>query len=615
MTRSRPLLGVSLAVAAALVLLAPVAASAQGLEWRQQTIEGSQSGLGRIGDLEFLEPNLGLLISAGSGADVKPGVWAYNGVAWRQLSTVCGATDGRIAWAGPEEFWTVSDGRPGQAANSLGQLPPLEDNTLCRFGKRAAGGAAPLEVLTSYASLAFSASSYQSMNAAVCSSTSNCWFAGAPLPEPLQGAFQLHWDGSTVVAEPNLKAKAIGDMQLFQGELDESAVLPLKPPPGEQTIEEILHPTVLFEVGPEGAVPQFKPLRLFSATHESELLPQYAPHSSSLALEYLHLGADGESLWAAGQARREPTNAGENPGVLTVLRDTGGLWTQVLGPPTPSGENGESVQVTPSSLAADAVIAIAPEPGTTSAWLAVHGSEEADGPTAVAHVLHITAAGAIEEEEVPSRQQREAGVEGAGQASDITCPAQNDCWLATTGGALFHLSEAGSETLPVNGDPALSGPLITVRPRDEGLPLLPSDTVPANTSGENEHPPLPEVSKPEPQKFARVTVPLLSHLHARVFHRDILELRFDLAVKARVQLIAKRHSKVVGRTRKQTLSRGTHRLMLQLDPRHWPTKLQLQTHALAPLPTISTRSSSVESTTTSLVDPPALERRLLGSWR
>ena len=35
---------------------------------------------------------------------VPAGVWLYNGVRWRELSTVCGATDGRIAWAGPDEF-------------------------------------------------------------------------------------------------------------------------------------------------------------------------------------------------------------------------------------------------------------------------------------------------------------------------------------------------------------------------------------------------------------------------------------------------------------------------------------------------------------------------------
>jgi hypothetical protein len=341
-------LAAALATTAALAAVMPLPAPAAGLEWRLQSIdvEGHAIELGRIGDLEFLRPNLGLLISAGSGQAAKPGVWAYNGAGWHQLSVVCGATDGRIAWVGPEEFWTVSDGRPGQAANSLGELPPLEDNTLCHFGKRVPAPnepPPPLEVLTSYASLAFSASSYQAMDAAACRSAADCWFGGAPLPAPLEGAFELHWDGTGVTAEPNLKATAIGDMQSFGGRLEQSAVLPIKPPPGERSIEEILHPTILYEV--TEATPPFKPLRLVSALNEAELLPAYASSSSPLALEYLHLGADADSLWAAAQARPEPTNPGESRGELTVLRESAARWTQVLGPPGP-----ETVATTPESL-------------------------------------------------------------------------------------------------------------------------------------------------------------------------------------------------------------------------------------------------------------------------
>jgi hypothetical protein len=95
-------------------------------------------GLGRIGDIEFWGPNRGLLITAGNPPTIPPGVWVYNGVSWHELASVCGATDGRIAWAGPDEFWTVSDGRPGQA--SIEGTPPLEDNTLCHFANGAVVG-------------------------------------------------------------------------------------------------------------------------------------------------------------------------------------------------------------------------------------------------------------------------------------------------------------------------------------------------------------------------------------------------------------------------------------------------------------------------------------------
>src|SRR5262249_41452525 len=133
--------------------------------------------LGKVGAIEFWAPNRGLLITAGNPPTVPPGVWAYNGREWHELAEVCGASDGRIAWAGPEEFWTISDGRPGQVGIEGGR-PPLEDNTLCHFD---AG-----QVVGSYASLAFRLDSYQAMHAAGCLSPSDCWFAGDVLPNPEQ---------------------------------------------------------------------------------------------------------------------------------------------------------------------------------------------------------------------------------------------------------------------------------------------------------------------------------------------------------------------------------------------------------------------------------------------
>ena len=143
-------------------------------------------------------------------------MWAYNGVEWRELATECGATDGRIAWAGPDEFWTVSDGRPGQTSESKENinLPPLEDNTLCHF--------ADGQIVASYAHPAFQADSYLQMHAAGCFEPSDCWFAGEPLEEPQLGAFQLHWNGSALEAEPYPEeGHAIESMSLLEGILYE----------------------------------------------------------------------------------------------------------------------------------------------------------------------------------------------------------------------------------------------------------------------------------------------------------------------------------------------------------------------------------------------------------
>jgi hypothetical protein len=61
----------------------------------------------------------------------------------------------------------------------------------------------------------------------------------------------------------------------------------------------------------------------------------------------------------------------------------------------------------------------------------------------------------------------------------------------------------------------------------------------------------------------------------------------------------------------RTLKAGNHTLLLRLDARRWPTKLELQTHALAALPTVSTRGAGVGTVGTVLASPKSHD--LLGS--
>ena len=132
-------------------------------------------GLGSVGDVEFWAPNRGVLITQGNGSTIPSGVWAYNGLGWRELSTECGATDGRITWAGPDEFWTISDGRPGTGRRSQNGRPRRLKTTRCAISRTAKSSA-------SYGSPAFQANSYQPMHALGCISPSDCWFAGDALP-------------------------------------------------------------------------------------------------------------------------------------------------------------------------------------------------------------------------------------------------------------------------------------------------------------------------------------------------------------------------------------------------------------------------------------------------
>jgi hypothetical protein len=101
-----------------------------------------------------------------------------------------------------------------------------------------------------------------------------------------------------------------------------------------------------------------------------------------------------------------------------------------------------------------------------------------------------------------------------------------------------------------------------------------------------------------------VTVPLLSRVRTRLIHRTTLEVSFHLAVKARIRLLAKRRKRIVAATAMRTLAAGDHKLSLRLDVRRWPTKLDLQTHALAKLPTVSSTSSGVGTVSTGFVVLP-----------
>jgi hypothetical protein len=619
-----------------------------GAEWRLEQpappeppsgVEGAKVpiGLGRIGDIEFYSPNRGVLTTAGNGSTVPPGVWEYNGVSWHELSTQCGASLGQrtsppnpagasspispglIAWAGPDEFWTISDGRPGQAVESLGRTPSLEDNTLCRFALNSSG---ELEIIDSYASLAFQSTSYLAMNAAACLGSSDCWFGGEPLQSPQIGAFHLHWNGRTLASEPYLpEGHAVENMAAFEGHLYESVRLkqddPILQKQGGVGEEPALH-----RINPEGVSPTFEPLLG---------LPLLGNNEFPTALDFLHLSSAGNALWAAAGPAREKPEGSSEAGV-TVLRyskeqysdeshgySEGGApsWKQVLGPETePSGK---------AALPEDVVSSVASEPESTSAWLALITENEAGegpNPTARATVAHISADGSVSDQlQLPADEE---GSSPKGAAERIVCPAVHDCWMTTTQGWLFHLSTQSEHEHPEpDNQLAFSGTyLITERPKDEGVPQQVSDALPVNDSGLEEEPPTQEALKVKPvavvNPFASVTLPLLANVHSRLIHGTTLDLSFHLSVKAKVRLLAKRKSKTVASTPTRTLLAGNRSLLLRLNTHSWPTKLDLQTHALEPLKTASTRESgsNTDSVSTSLSFPNAhgaLQSSQLGS--
>jgi hypothetical protein len=291
----------------------------------------------------------------------------------------------------------------------------------------------------------------------------------------------------------------------------------------------------------------------------------------------------------------------EQEGQVTIARYSSSeeIWKQVIGPEsTPSGK---------ALFPGDVVESIAAEPATEGAWVALDSESDAEHPSpgALATVVHVDTDGSISgEQTLPSTSEQERGISAAGGASRIVCPAAHDCWLTTTQGWLFHLT-TGKESLPVDDEGFTS--LIASRPKDQGLLQLPPDAEPEEEALHVEAPANDFTTSKAPQIEARVTVPLLADLHSRLVHHDTLELRFHLAVKARIRLLAKRHGSTVASTPMRTFAAGNRELSLRLNPHRWPTKLDLQTHALGPLPTVSSRSPSVETISTSLAFPAKLE--------
>ncbi len=605
-TRTTALLA-TLALVVAGAIPTTATASAENIRWsgaEQPIAPGAswQIPLGSIGDIEFWAPNRGLLITAGNGPTVPAGVWAYNGVEWHELATVCGATDGRIAWAGPSEFWTVSDGRAGQANESSGSLekpPPLEDNTLCHF---AAG-----QLVASYAHPAFEPDSYGAMHSAACLSPVDCWFAGDPLESPQIGSFHLHWNGSSLEAEPYLgEGHPVEDMRDYEGRLYESVRISS----GDARVnrEQIEQPAV-HKINPEGVQPIFQP------EHD---LPLYGIGELPEALDSLHLSAADGALWGAAGAKR--AEAGE-AGQMTVIRRAAGVWTQLIGPETPLGpilaDRSEETELLGGEAKNAQVSAIAAEPGTGSAWLALTAPPGSGSPSR-AVLVHLSAAGSlIEAQALPSLGEQEQGIGPKGAADKLSCPAVHDCWLATTRGWLFHLAPEHERSLPTDQleDEYFTG-LVTFRPPDQGLPQLPPDAPPPDDSGLVEAPPNYGGAFSESQGSAaqsKVTLPLLSHMHSRLVHGSTLELRFHLAVKARIRLIAQRRRQVVASTATRTFAAGDRKLLLRLDRRRWPTKLSLQSHALAPLPRVPSASGQGVGVNTESTGLFTLPRALLQS--
>jgi hypothetical protein len=527
--------------------------------------------VGQVGQISFWAPNRGLLITGGSGP-VPAGLYAYDGASWHQLASVCGGASGRIAWAGPDEFWTIADQRAGQEVSGQQSAGALSSISLCHFLDG--------QVVGSYAMPLGQPDSYLPMNAAACLAPNDCWFGGGDGPGPNGGAaFHLHWDGSSVSVVYEPEDHVVDDIVNFAGKLYESVRIQ-----GSDTYlpeESPSHPAVLHTIlsgeTPDGD--SFADLSIFT----TKRLPDYGVGVVAAALQGFSLSTDGtplgegaSQLWAgADPAEPSQVPAGSNGAHLTILHYASGAWAEIepkLPPEALLG--GAHTQVGGGAEEEGISSALAAEPGTESAWLSLKGEGNS------ARVALLQANGAITETDDLGPQNL---VGYRGNAGPIVCPALHDCWMATNAGAgasagwLFHLTD-GSE-YPQDTDPSFAG-VIDYRPPDSGIPVIYPDVPPVDDSLANQQllpapsaPSSPTASSPAAVKHTRA---LVTHVKSRFLHRRVLVISFTLSARAHVQLIARRAKRVVAKTRDESLHPGNHRLSLALNPKSWPTALQFK---------------------------------------
>jgi len=541
----RAVLILALAVAAAAASVGHVRAAEPEWHSEQPVAAGIEVPVpfGEVGDIECWQANRCVLITSGTaGGGMPPGVYAYDGVSWHLYSTVCGGHHGRIAWAGPDEFWTISDQRAGEETTT--EAGALFNRSLCYFKDGA--------VVASYAEPLKQANSYYGMDAAACEGPSECWFGGERLKNAANvGAFHLHWNGtsltpvpSTTVPEVGLEdpGRAVAGMFFYGGRLYESVAVR----EGDEPVGEPEEPSFLHRVAPGGP-------RLF----EPLSTPGLTFGGTAEQTEGFHFATDGPELWAlAGGSGSSST--------VTMLKLEGESFVQV--PLTG--------QVPPPS---SQVGGFAAEPGAGFAWASYSPSSSFSGSPGPARLLRVHSDGSVDGEVSLPRPAEELNPKGV--AGPVACPAVGQCWMATSKGWLFHLGGP-----PVEGpdlDPAMHQ-LITFRPCDNACRSGTEGGLPPDDSG----------AEPEESRFAeaapyellptgpRKPHPLYTGLRQKVIHKTILQLTFVLHAPAHVQLIAEEHKRVVAKTARMTLGTGKQRIRLRLDPKHWPTHLSFQVHRI-----------------------------------
>jgi hypothetical protein len=543
-TRRRRALGRALAGAVAVAgcaALAPPAPAADPL-WRLEQPPPPAGApfkvpLGAPGDLQFWAPNRGLLSVEGN-ATIPRGLYRYDGTGWRQLATVCGGPGdtARIAWAGPREFWVISQPSKPRAGSGL---------ALCRFKDG--------QVVGSWSTPVEAADPFRQMTAAHCVAADDCWFGGVGGQDPLGervGSFHLHWDGSDLTTSYGPQGRAVSDIESHAGTLYE-ATLAGRAPEQRGAAADLAEPEPVARLIHTIAGGAFA-----NDPFEPAPLPGVAADGSEL----LALDSDGSDLWAvgggaaSGPAADVPAGVVARPPLAARLVGTAFAEVELTGAAFGAGDRLGDVAALPDS--AGALATVVPFADRRSA-------------NSKATVARIAPDGATTLTRLPA-----AGA-GRGSAARIACPSTNDCWMVTWAGWLFHYSD-GTPLAP-DTDPAFQT-TIEFRPNEAAEQFVP-DRPPVDDSQLFAPPPLElnPTAEPPPARVRRLP-PLLRRVRSKL--RGLrLVVTFTVTRRARVRLIAKRGRRTVARTPRRVFAPGPRRLTLQLSRDRYPTRLAFDVKA------------------------------------
>jgi len=268
--------------AAIATALAPVPAGAAEPIWRLEQPPPPAGvpfkvPLGAPGDLSFWSPNRGLLTVEGN-ETIPRGIFSWDGQSWHQLATVCGGPgeSARIAWAGPTEFWVVSE--PSLPRRGAGLA-------LCRFKDG--------QVVGSWSTRDDAADPFRQMTSAACGGPNDCWFGGVGSQDPLGervGAFHLHWNGSDLESVYGPQGRGVSDMAFQAGELYESTLV-------GRSVENRTDPV---DLGEPESVPRLLHTVAGGSFANDPFEPAALPGVPADGSELLALDSDGANLWAVG---------------------------------------------------------------------------------------------------------------------------------------------------------------------------------------------------------------------------------------------------------------------------------------------------------------------------